>query len=86
MTQLPELLDALNKAGYIDDDIRCEPNEDIIKEYNQIITKYEKKLTKAVKVYELLIKRWYIHDSDEEAFWFINAYFYFIENSQWPKY
>ena len=37
MTELPELLDALNKAGYIDDDIRCEDNEDVIKEYNGII-------------------------------------------------
>ena len=85
MTQLPELLDALNKAGYIDDDIRCEDNEDVIKEYNEIVWKYKSE-AKVVKIYELLIKRGYIHDSDEEAFWFINAYFYFIENSQWPKY
>lgn len=86
MIELPELLYALNEEWYIDDDIRCEPNEDIIKEYNQIITKYEKKLTKAVKVYELLIKRWYIHDSNEEALGFIRSYFYFLKNNRWPKY
>ena len=86
MTQIPEIFTALNEARYIDDDIRCEDNEDVIKDYNKIIAKYKKEYTKVTKVYELLIKRGYIHDSDEEAFWFINAYFYFIENSQWPKY
>lgn len=74
---IPPLFTALNEEWYIDDDIRCEPNEDVIKEYNQIMAKYKLESTKAVKVYELLIKRYYIYDSDEEALWFIRCYFYF---------
>ena len=79
MTQLPELLDALNKAGYIGDDIRCEDNEDVIKDYNKIIWKYKNNSTKANKVYEMLLRRWYIHDDSETIFGFILWYFYFSD-------
>lgn len=77
---IPDLFKWLNEEWYIDDDIRCEDNTDVIKEYNQIITKYKLQSTKAVKIYELLLKRYYIHDSDIEALWFIRSYFYFVNN------
>lgn len=67
MTKLPELLDALNKAGYIDDNIRCEDNKDVIKDYNEIILQFKGCFTRTVKVYKLLSRRHYIHDSDYEA-------------------
>lgn len=75
---LPPLLDWLNKEWYIDDDIRCEDNTDVVREYNQIIVKYQLQSTKASKVYQLLIKRNYIQDNFEESFGFIRWYFYFI--------
>lgn len=79
---LPPLLDWLNKQWYIDDDIRCEDNTNVIREYNQIIAKYEKGFTRAVKIYEMLIKRNYMQDSDAEALWFIRWYFYFVLQSE----
>lgn len=81
MTQIPELLNALNEVGHIDDDIWCEDDEEVIKEYNQIIWKYEKKFTKAVKVNEMLVERNYIQDDFEGAFGFIFGYFYFLKDN-----
>ena len=78
MDKLPPLFKGLNENWYIDDDIRCEPNSDVIKEYNQIVAKYKLQTTKAVKVYELLVKRNYVQDGFDEALWFIVWYFYFI--------
>ncbi len=81
MTELPELLNALNKAGYIDDDIRCEDNEDVIKDYNKIIARYTGTFTKANKVYEMLVSRNYIQDDDETTLGFIHGYFYFLKDN-----
>jgi len=73
---IPLLLTALNEEWYIDDDIRCEPNSEVIEEYVNIVTKCKKSFTKAVKVYELLVKRNYIQDMQNEAMGFIRCYFY----------
>lgn len=78
LPELPELLNALNKAGYIDDDIRCEDNEDVIKDYNEIVWRYKKEYTKASEMYKMLVKRNYIQDDNETIWGFILGYFYFL--------
>lgn len=68
---IPELFTALNKAGYVDDDIRCEDSSDAINNYYKIVNKCKLPDTKARKVHRMLIDLNYIQDQYDEALGFI---------------
>lgn len=71
---IKHLFNEINKAWYVDDDIRCEDTTDIENDVKKILKKYKNPYNQASNIYNALLERWYLHEEDLECRWFIYAY------------